>query len=133
MRLGARYSIVADELGVAFCNRRPPPPRAMHLPVARGTQHPRLGRRRQPVARAVLRVRRSGSSVGSQCVLGRTSARAVSPSPTPRFFAVVRSWKADTARALAAEGLELPPLTAPIPIIRQGRRCSRATDVALRA
>ena len=33
------------------------------------------------------------------------------------FFAVVRSWKAMHRAALAAEGLELPPLTAPIPII----------------
>ena len=36
------------------------------------------------------------------------------------FFAVVRTWKANHRAALAAEGLELPPLTAPIPIIRQG-------------
>ena len=44
------------------------------------------------------------------------------------FFAVVRSWKAKHRAALAAEGLELPPLTAPDPDHHaKGRRCSRLT------
>ena len=63
-----------------------------------------------------LRVRHSGASVELPIILssGRPLRFALADAP---FFAVVRSWKAKHRAALAAEGLELPPLTAPIPII----------------
>ncbi|WP_286329644.1 hypothetical protein [Agromyces marinus] len=37
------------------------------------------------------------------------------------FYAVVRAWKARHRVALAAEGLEVPPVTGAIPIIRSDR------------
>ncbi len=66
-----------------------------------------------------LRVRRGGASIELPIILsaGRPGRYALADAP---FFAVVRSWKAKHRAALAAEGLELPPLTAPIPIITSG-------------
>ena len=61
-------------------------------------------------------MRHAGSSVELPIILssGRALRFAMADAP---FFAVVRSWKAKHRAALAAEGLELPPLTAPIPVI----------------
>ena len=42
------------------------------------------------------------------------------------FFATIRSWKAMHRTALAAQGLELPPLTAPIPIITPAMQAAAA-------
>ena len=68
----------------------------------------------------VLRARHGGTSVELPIILAaeRPGRFALADAP---FFAVVRSWKAKHRAALAAEGLELPPLTAPIPIIPPGQ------------
>jgi hypothetical protein len=117
-RLGPRYSIVVDELGIGFWNGGRRPRRAEHFPW-REVRNIRadstvVGGSVVPVV--VLRVRRSGASVELPIILasGRPVRFAMADAP---FFAVVRSWKAKHRDALAAEGLELPPLTAPIPII----------------
>ncbi len=118
VRLGARYSIVVDELGVAFWNGGSRPRRAAQFPW-REVRNIRadsmvVGGAVVPVVE--LRVRHSGASVELPIILssGRPVRFALADAP---FFAVVRSWKAKHRTALAAEGLELPPLTAPIPII----------------
>ena len=118
VRLGARYSIVVDELGVAFWNGGRRPRRAAQFPW-REVRNIRadsivVGGTVVPVVE--LRVRHSGASVELPIILssGRPVRFALADAP---FFAVVRSWKAKHRAALAAEGLELPPLTAPIPII----------------
>jgi hypothetical protein len=118
VRLGARYSIVVDELGVAFWNGGSRPRRAAQFPW-REVRNIRadsmvVGGTVVPVVE--LRVRHSGASVELPIILssGRPVRFALAHAP---FFAVVRSWKAKHRAALAAEGLELPPLTAPIPII----------------
>ena len=118
VRLGARYSIVVDELGVAFWNGGSRPRRAAQFPW-REVRNIRadsmvVGGTVVPVVE--LRVRHSGASVELPIILssGRPVRFALAGAP---FFAVVRSWKAKHRTALAAEGLELPPLTAPIPII----------------
>ena len=118
VRLGARYSIVVDELGVAFWNGGSRPRRAAQFPW-REVRNIRadsmvVGGAVVPVVE--LRVRHSGASVELPIILssGRPVRFALADAP---FFAVVRSWKAKHRAALAAEGLELPPLTAPIPII----------------
>ena len=118
VRLGARYSIVVDELGVAFWNGGRRPRRAAQFPW-REVRNIRadsmvVGGAVVPVVE--LRVRHAGSSVELPIILsaGRPLRFAMADAP---FFAVVRSWKAKHRAALAAEGLELPPLTAPIPII----------------
>jgi len=119
VRLGARYSIVVDELGVAFWNGGGRPRRAAQFPW-REVRNIRadsmvVGASVEHVL--VLRVRHNGTSVELPVLLsaGRFGRYAMSDAP---FFAVVRSWKAKHRAALAAEGLELPPLTAPIPVIR---------------
>jgi len=118
VRLGARYSIVVDELGIAFWSGGRRPRRAAQFPW-REVRTIRadsmvVGGSRVPVA--VLRVRHHGHSIELPIILsaGRVGRYALSDAP---FFATVRSWKAMHRTALAAEGLELPPLTAPIPII----------------
>jgi hypothetical protein len=118
VRLGARYSIVVDELGVGFWNGGNRPRRAAHFPW-REVRNIRadstvVGGSVVPVV--VLRVRHGGASIELPVILssGRPVRYAMADAP---FFAVVRSWKAKHRDALAAEGLELPPLTAPIPII----------------
>lgn len=118
VRLGARYSIVVDELGIAFWSGGRRPRRAALFPW-REVRTIRadsmvVGGSKVPVA--VLRIRHHGSSVELPIILsaGRFGRYALADAP---FFATVRSWKAMHRTALAAEGLELPPLTAPIPII----------------
>jgi hypothetical protein len=118
VRLGARYSVVVDELGVAFWNGGSRPRRAAQFPW-REVRNIRadsmvVGGAVVPVVE--LRVRHNGASVELPIILssGRPVRFALADAP---FFAVVRSWKSKHRAALAAEGLELPPLTAPIPII----------------
>lgn len=118
VRLGARYSIVVDELGIAFWSGGRRPHRAALFPW-REVRTIRadsmvVGGAKVPVA--VLRIRHHGSSVELPIILsaGRLGRYALADAP---FFATVRSWKAMHRTALAAEGLELPPLTAPIPVI----------------
>ena len=118
VRLGARYSVVVDELGVAFWNGGSRPRRAAQFPW-REVRNIRadsmvVGGAVVPVIE--LRVRHNRASVELPIILssGRPLRFALADAP---FFAVVRSWKAKHRTALAVEGLELPPLTAPIPII----------------
>ena len=118
MRLGARYSIVVDELGIAFWNGGSRPRRAAHFPwpEVRTIRADSMVVGGSRVQVAVLRIRHHGASVELPIILsaGRVGRYALADAP---FFAIVRSWKAMHRAALAAEGLELPPLTAPIPVI----------------
>lgn len=118
VRLGARYSIVVDELGIAFWNGGRRPRRAAHFPW-REVRTIRadsmvVGGSKVPVA--VLRIRHHGHSIELPIILASDKVGRYALADAP-FFATVRSWKAMHRTALAAEGLELPPLTAPIPII----------------
>ncbi|SIO04873.1 hypothetical protein [Agromyces cerinus] len=126
IRLAARYSIVADELGVAFWNGGRRPRRAVHFAwrEVRGIRSDSIIAGETVLSVLVLRVRRGGVSVELPIVLAaeRPGRYALSDAP---FFAVVRSWKAKHREALAAEGLELPPLTAPIQIIPQNAALAR--------
>ncbi|MDQ0894253.1 hypothetical protein [Agromyces ramosus] len=121
-RLAARYSLVADELGVSLWNGGRRPRRAAYFPwrEVRGIRSDTVVAGTSVVSVLVLRVRRGRVSVELPIILAdeRPGRFALSDAP---FFAVVRSWKAKHRAALASAGLELPPLTAPIPIIRQGR------------
>jgi hypothetical protein len=118
VRLGARYSIVVDELGVAFWNGGRRPRRTIQFPwrEVRNIRADSMVVGGSVVPVLVLRVRR-GASIELPIILsaGRVGRFALSDAP---FYAVVRSWKAKHRTAMAAAGLELPPLTAPIPIIR---------------
>ncbi len=119
VRLNARYSIVADEFGIAFWNGGGRPRRAMQFPwrEVRSIRADSMVVGGSVVRVLVLRVRRGGASVELPIILasGRPGRFALSDAP---FFAVVRSWKAAHRAALAAQGLEPPPLTAPVPIVR---------------
>lgn len=117
--LGARFSVVADDIGLSLWSggRRP---RRAALFAWREIRTIRadstvIGTAVVPLV--VVRVRRSGASVELPIVLSddRPGRYALADAP---FYAVVRGWKAKHRAALAAEGLELPPLTAPIPVIR---------------
>lgn len=119
VRLGARHSIVVDELGIAFWNGGGRPRRAIQFPwrEVRAIRADSIVVGASVVPVLELRVRRGGASVELPIILsaGRPGRFALADAP---FFAVVRSWKAKHRAALAAAGLEVPPLTAPIPIIR---------------
>jgi hypothetical protein len=119
VRLGARHSIVVDELGIAFWNGGGRPRRAIQFPwrEVRAIRADSIVVGPSIVPVLELRVRRGGASVELPIILssGRPGRFALADAP---FFAVVRSWKAKHRAALAAAGLEVPPLTAPIPIIR---------------
>lgn len=119
VRLGARHSIVVDELGIAFWNGGGRPRRAIQFPwrEVRAIRADSIVVGPSAVPVLELRVRRGGASVELPIILsaGRPGRFALADAP---FFAVVRSWKAKHRAALAAAGLEVPPLTAPIPIIR---------------
>ena len=127
VRLGARYSIVVDELGIAFFNGGRRPRRAAHFPwrEVRTIRADSMVVGDAKVSVAVLRIRRHGHSVELPIILsaGKVGRYALADAP---FFATVRSWKAMHRAALAAEGLELPPLTAPIPIITPAMQAAAA-------
>jgi hypothetical protein len=119
--LPARFSIVADDAGISFWGGGHRPKRAAYFPW-REVRNIRsdstvVGSASVPVA--VVRIRRDGSSVELPVMLSdpRLGRYALTEAP---FFATVRAWKARHRAALAAEGLELPPLTDAIPVIRQG-------------
>ncbi|WP_022892204.1 hypothetical protein [Agromyces subbeticus] len=118
--LAARYSIVADELGISFWNGGRRPRRAAHFAwrEVRGIRSDSMVAGDSSFSVLVLRVRRAGVSVELPIVFAaeRPGRYALCDAP---FYAVVRSWKAKHREALAAEGLEVPPLTAPIQIVRQ--------------
>ncbi len=122
IKLAARYSIVADELGVAFWNGGRRPRRAMHFPwrEVRNIRADSMIVGGSVVSVLVLRVRRGGTSVELPIILGAPRAGSYALSDAP-FFVIVRSWKAMHRDALKAEGIEPPPVTGAIPIIRSGQ------------
>ena len=118
--LSSRFAIVADAAGISFWvgGRRPKRAAMFEWSEVRNIRSDStvVGSASVPVA--VLRIRRAGTSMELPIVLSDSRAGRYALVDGP-FFAVVRGWKAKHRAALAAEGLELPPLTAPIPIIRQ--------------
>ncbi|MEI5582822.1 MULTISPECIES: hypothetical protein [unclassified Agromyces] len=117
--LPSRFSIVADDGGLSFWSGGHRPRRVAHFPwrEVRNIRSDRTVVGSSGVPVAVVRIRRGGSSIELPVVLSdpRPGRYALTDAP---FFATVRSWKARHRAALAAEGLELPPLTGAIPIIR---------------
>jgi hypothetical protein len=118
VRLGSRFSIVVDELGVSFWNGGRRPRRATQFPwrEVRNIRADSMVVGGSVVQVIVLRVRHHGASIELPIILAASRVGRYALADAP-FYAVVRSWKAMHRAALAAEGLELPPLTAPIPII----------------
>lgn len=121
IRLAARYSIVVDELGVAFWNGGRRPRRAMQFPwrEVRNIRADSMVVGGSAVSVLELRVRRNGTSVELPIILSAPRAGSYALSDAP-FFAVVRSWKSLHRDALKAEGIEPPPVTGAIPIIGPG-------------
>jgi hypothetical protein len=120
--LSSRFSVVADAAGISFWTGGRRPRRAAMF-TWREVRNIRsdstvVGSASVPVA--VLRIRRAGASVELPIMLSdsRVSHYALVDAA---FYAVVRAWKAQHRAALAAEGIEPPPLTAPIPVIREER------------
>lgn len=116
--LSHRFSIVADRNGLSFWSGGSRPRRAVRFAwrEVRSIRADEMIAGSRPVPIVVVRVRRAGASVALPIILGteRPGTFAVTDAP---FYAVVRSWKAAHRHALELEGLELPPLTAPIPVI----------------
>ncbi|MFF2494165.1 hypothetical protein [Agromyces sp. NPDC058064] len=116
--LSQRFSIVADDHGLSFWSggRRPRRTAQFAWHEVRNIRADELIAGSRPVPIVVVRVRRDGASIALPIILAteRPGAFAVTDAP---FYAVVRSWKALHRAALEREGLELPPLTAPIPVI----------------
>lgn len=117
--LPARFSIVADDAGISFWGGGRRPRRVAAFPW-REVRNIRsdgtvVGSASVPVA--VVRIRRAGASIELPVMLSdpRLGRYALTDAP---FYATVRAWKARHRAALAAEGLELPPLTGAIPVIR---------------
>ncbi|UOE43561.1 hypothetical protein [Agromyces larvae] len=117
-RLGPHFSIVADATGIVFWrgSRRPRPVVSFAWREIRNIRCDRIAAGARSVPVAVLRVRRGGSSLEVPLVLASDRAFGF-VLPDEQFYATVRGWKAEHRAALAAEGLELPPLTSPIPVI----------------
>ena len=118
VRLSRRYSLVADETGITFWDgsRRPRLVDSYPWREVRNIRADSMVAGTTVLSVLVLRARRHKNSVELPVVLasGRPGRYALSDAA---FFAVVRDWKAKQRAALAAEGLEVPPLTAPIPVI----------------
>lgn len=116
--LSKRFSIVADDEGLSFWSggRRPRRTAQFAWREVRNIRADEMIAGSRPVPIVVVRVRRDGASIALPIILAaeRPGAFAVTDAP---FYAIVRSWKAQHRSALEREGLELPPLTAPIPVI----------------
>jgi hypothetical protein len=121
-RLPRRFSVVADEHGMSFWGggRRPRRVAAFPWREVRNIRADSTVAGSTSVPVAVVRIRRDGSSIELPMMLSdpRPGRYALTDAP---FFASVRAWKSRHRAALAAEGLELPPVTGAIPIIRQDR------------
>lgn len=117
--LPGRFSIVADDAGISFWSggRRPNRVAAFPWREVRTIRSDTAVAGSTSVPIAVVRIRRGGSSIELPVMLSdpRPGRYALTDGP---FYATVRSWKARHRAALAAEGLELPPLTGAIPIVR---------------
>ncbi|MFF2371936.1 hypothetical protein [Agromyces sp. NPDC058110] len=119
VRLGRRYTVAVDDLGVAFWDgggRRPRKVDAYPWREVRNIRADSVVMGSTVVSVLVLRVRRQKNSVEVPVVFAAPGIRRYALSDAA-FFAIVRDWKARHRTALAAEGLEVPPLTAPIPVI----------------
>ncbi len=120
--LPARFSVVADDHGIAFWGGGGRPRRVAAFPwrEVRNIRADSTVAGSTSVPVAVVRIRRDGSSIELPMMLcdPRPGRYALTDAP---FFATVRAWKARHRAALAAEGLELPPVTGAIPIVRQDR------------
>ncbi|GAA1057806.1 hypothetical protein GCM10017608_02080 [Agromyces luteolus] len=120
--LPGRFSIVADDHGISFWagGRRPRRAAAFPWREVRNIRADSTVAGSTSVPVAVVRIRRDGSSIELPMMLSdpRPGRYALTDAP---FFATVRAWKARHRAALASEGLELPPVTGAIPIIRQAR------------
>lgn len=119
VRLGRRYTVAVDDLGVTFWDgghRRPRRVDAYPWREVRNIRADSVVVGGTVVSVLVLRVRRYKNSVELPVVFasGRVGRYALADA---EFYAIVRDWKARHRTALAAEGLEVPPLTAPIPVI----------------
>ncbi|MGR2752471.1 hypothetical protein [Agromyces arachidis] len=117
--LPARFAILADDAGISFWGGGRRPRRVASFPwrEVRNIRSDATVAGSTSVPVAVVRIRRAGSSIELPVMLSdpRFGRYALADAP---FFATVRSWKALHRAALAAEGLELPPLTGAIPVIR---------------
>ncbi|UIP57292.1 hypothetical protein [Agromyces marinus] len=120
--LPARFTIVADDAGIGFWSggRRPRRVAAFPWREVRNIRADSTVAGSTSVPVAVVRIRRDGASVELPMMLRdqRPGRYALTDAP---FYAVVRAWKARHRVALAAEGLEVPPVTGAIPIIRSDR------------
>ncbi|MRX43923.1 hypothetical protein [Agromyces kandeliae] len=121
-RLPRRFAVVADDHGISFWGggRRPRRIAAFPWREVRNIRADSTVAGSTSVPVAVVRIRRDGSSIELPMMLSdpRPGRYALTDAP---FFATVRAWKARHRAALAAAGLELPPITGAIPIIRQAR------------
>lgn|GEM_PF-2449826 len=121
-RLPARFSVVADDHGISFWAGGARPRRLAAFPwrEVRNIRADSTVAGAASVPVAVVRIRRGGSSIELPMMLSdpRPGRYALTDAP---FFATVRAWKARHRAALASEGLELPPVTGAIPIIRLDR------------
>ncbi|GAA1956635.1 hypothetical protein [Agromyces allii] len=119
VHLSRRYSVAVDDLGVAFWDgghRRPRRVDAYPWREVRNIRADSVVIGTTVVSVLVLRVRRHKNSVELPIVFAARGLGRYALSDAA-FFAIVRDWKARHRTALAAEGLEVPPLTAPIPVI----------------
>ncbi|SFR68115.1 hypothetical protein SAMN05428970_0345 [Agromyces sp. CF514] len=119
VRLSRRYTVAVDDLGVAFWDgghRRPRKVDAYPWREVRNIRADSVVMGSTVVSVLVLRVRRHKNSVEVPVVFAAPGLGRYALSDAA-FFAIVRDWKARHRTALAAEGLEVPPLTAPIPVI----------------
>ncbi|WP_394553942.1 hypothetical protein ACDF64_05550 [Agromyces sp. MMS24-JH15] len=117
-RLASRYSVRVDGEGVSLWSGARTPRRSAGFAwrEIRSIRCDRVVVGTASVPLAVFRVRRDGSSVEVPLMLAgdRITRYAL---PDEAFYTTVRSWKAVHRSVLATEGLELPPLTSPLPII----------------
>ncbi|KQM82120.1 hypothetical protein [Agromyces sp. Leaf222] len=119
VRLGRRYTVAVDDVGVTFWDggrRRPRRADAYPWREVRNIRADSVVAGTTVVSVLVLRVRRHKNSVELPIVFAAHGVGRYALSDAA-FFAIVRDWKARHRVALAAEGLEVPPLTAPIPVI----------------
>lgn len=119
VRLGRRYTVAVDDLGVTLWDgghRRPRRVDSYPWREVRNIRADSVVMGSTVVSVLVLRVRRRKNSVELPIVFAARGVGRYALSDAA-FFAIVRDWKARHRVALAAEGLEVPPLTAPIPVI----------------
>ncbi|WP_395244767.1 hypothetical protein ACGGZK_02915 [Agromyces sp. MMS24-K17] len=117
-RLDRRPSILVDGSGLSLWSGRGRPKRVAQFAwrEIRSIRCDRILVGTLSVPVAVIRVRHDGTSAEVPVLLAGARATRYAL-PDEEFYPVVRMWKARHRAALAAEGLELPPLTSPLPVI----------------